>query len=271
MKVRAYILIAILATIITLGGAAGYGLYSRGADGTQPTGPQEPERRSAASSSNVPSKGTAPGPTTPVPLATREGEHAKMDHGAADAGGIAGPATEVAGGSPNQTDSKAVREGDTVNIEYSYERSEGTAAVEVGAWRLPEKIERSLLGAKVGEEKEMVLMKKEGYRHRSGPGTELPKISFYFGESKVIFRVKINSITSGTNTSTKSIGSKRISFLPFVKGMEEARKREGIAFVYFFSQYCHWCKKFEKEVLSDASVIEELKRGFTPIAVDVDK
>jgi len=267
-----------------------------------------------------------------------------------------------------------VKEGDSVEIEYSYEGSNGTSAVIIGEEKFPEKIENSLIGMSEGEEKEISVTPEEGYGYRDeAKVSPFPRISYYpiidvmpleifatmfrsepvlnasydlgywnmsitavnkenvtvknnaqsmeinepwgdvaltlngthirkeimprintsmhtlFGHAwirgfndtsmlldfnhplagkSVLFKIKIKSITS----SSEKLGETRkyggIEFRSFEKGTEEAGKYGKILLVYFRSDSCYWCKKFEDEVLTNKEVIDKIK-GFIPVAVDV--
>lgn len=55
------------------------------------------------------------------------------------------------------------------------------------------------------------------------------------------------------------------------RGVEEARVSGKAVFLYFQSEACFWCKKFEAEVLPDESVKSKLLQDFVLVTVDTDK
>ncbi len=61
-----------------------------------------------------------------------------------------------------------------------------------------------------------------------------------------------------------------IEFYSFEKGMEEAKRNNKTALIYFRSDSCYWCMKFDEEVLTNKSVVNKIKGDFVPVAVDVD-
>ncbi len=61
-----------------------------------------------------------------------------------------------------------------------------------------------------------------------------------------------------------------IEFYSFKKGIEEAKRYNKTVLIYFRSDYCYWCEKFDKEVLTNKSVVDRISENFTPVAVDID-
>ncbi len=51
----------------------------------------------------------------------------------------------------------------------------------------------------------------------------------------------------------------------------EARSQGKPVFVYFRSEYCGWCKKFEEETFTNRSVIKTLNENFILVSMDVNK
>jgi len=49
----------------------------------------------------------------------------------------------------------------------------------------------------------------------------------------------------------------------------EAKAQDKPLFVYFRSETCGWCKKFEAETFTNQSVIEKLNENFILVSIDV--
>jgi len=54
-------------------------------------------------------------------------------------------------------------------------------------------------------------------------------------------------------------------------GIKEAVNQSKPIFVYFRSETCYWCMKFEEEALSDKGITEILNREFVLISIDTIK
>jgi len=54
-------------------------------------------------------------------------------------------------------------------------------------------------------------------------------------------------------------------------GLNEAKNQSKPIFLYFRSETCYWCIKFEEEALSDKNVIEIMKKNFVLVSVDTFK
>ncbi len=61
-----------------------------------------------------------------------------------------------------------------------------------------------------------------------------------------------------------------IEFYSFEKGIEKAKRYNKTVLVYFRSDSCYWCMKFDEEVLTNKSVVKEINENFIPVAVDID-
>lgn len=57
----------------------------------------------------------------------------------------------------------------------------------------------------------------------------------------------------------------------FERSLEEAKKSGKAVFLYFQSESCFWCKKFEADVLPKDAVKSKLSQDFVLVAVDVDR
>ncbi len=54
-------------------------------------------------------------------------------------------------------------------------------------------------------------------------------------------------------------------------GIKEAKNQSKPVFLYFRSETCYWCKRFEEEALSDRRIAEILDRNFILISIDTVK
>lgn len=54
-------------------------------------------------------------------------------------------------------------------------------------------------------------------------------------------------------------------------GIKEAVNGSKPIFLYFRSETCYWCIKFEEESLTDNRIVEILDKNFVPISIDIFK
>lgn len=54
-------------------------------------------------------------------------------------------------------------------------------------------------------------------------------------------------------------------------GIKEAANQSKPIFLYFRSETCYWCLKFEEEALSDKRIVEILNNNFVLISIDTFK
>ena len=55
------------------------------------------------------------------------------------------------------------------------------------------------------------------------------------------------------------------------RGLEKANESEKMVFVYFRSESCGWCKKFEAESFTDTRIIKILNENFELVTLDTVK
>lgn len=60
-------------------------------------------------------------------------------------------------------------------------------------------------------------------------------------------------------------------FHDYNKAVEEARIQNKFVYLLITSQSCKWCRKFEKQTLSDESIIKALKENYILLHLDKDK
>jgi len=65
------------------------------------------------------------------------------------------------------------------------------------------------------------------------------------------------------------VKAKGLKFEGFDKAMEKAKKEHKIIMIEVMSKECHFCRKMEREVLIEDSVVEAIEKDFIPVQVDV--
>jgi thioredoxin-related protein len=75
---------------------------------------------------------------------------------------------------------------------------------------------------------------------------------------------------SGNNSAFIKLGG--VSFHTSIEpGITEAKNSSKPVFLYFRSETCYWCIRFENEALSDKRVIDKLNNNFVLISIDTFK
>jgi len=65
--------------------------------------------------------------------------------------------------------------------------------------------------------------------------------------------------------------NRKIDYVTFEKALQRAKKEDKIIIIKATAPHCRYCKKMEKEVLTDKDVINLLKKEFIVVSVDVSK
>ena len=52
---------------------------------------------------------------------------------------------------------------------------------------------------------------------------------------------------------------------------QRAENQKKPLFIFFYADWCPWCRKYEVEALETEAVRQRLERDFVPVAVDVDQ
>ena len=65
--------------------------------------------------------------------------------------------------------------------------------------------------------------------------------------------------------------SKRINWYTYEQGIDLNKKEGKKIFLYFYSDWCTYCKKMENETFNDYSVASYINNNFIPIKVNSDK
>ncbi|MCX9074877.1 MAG: thioredoxin fold domain-containing protein [Candidatus Methanoperedens sp.] len=75
---------------------------------------------------------------------------------------------------------------------------------------------------------------------------------------------------SNSSTNSDFINLGKVSFHTSLDpGIKEAKNLSKPIFLYFRSETCYWCIRFEEEALSDKRIIEMLDKNFVLISIDI--
>ena len=93
--------------------------------------------------------------------------------------------------------------------------------------------------------------------------------SYLIGSEQIPLEDNVENITFSDG------GMLRLGNLNFYtsldKGFEKAKENDMIIFVYFRSESCGWCKKFEAESFKDVRIIKILNDNFALVTLDTVK
>jgi thioredoxin-related protein len=65
--------------------------------------------------------------------------------------------------------------------------------------------------------------------------------------------------------------SDKIKWRSYDEGLALAKQEGKKVFIHFYADWCAYCKKMEKETLTNLSVIDSLNNDFIPVLVNSDK
>ncbi|MCK5097649.1 MAG: thioredoxin fold domain-containing protein [Desulfobacteraceae bacterium] len=68
----------------------------------------------------------------------------------------------------------------------------------------------------------------------------------------------------------QGLTKEKVDFKTYDKGIKLVKSANKKAFVFFYADWCKYCKKMKDEALSNEQVIEYLNENFVPIIVDTD-
>jgi thioredoxin-related protein len=68
-----------------------------------------------------------------------------------------------------------------------------------------------------------------------------------------------------------AFSSDRINWHTYKEGMELGKKGQKKVFLYFYADWCGYCRDMEKITFKDQSVIDVLNSRFIPVRVNTDK
>lgn len=75
---------------------------------------------------------------------------------------------------------------------------------------------------------------------------------------------------SNSSTNSDFINLGKVSFHTSLDpGIKEAKNLSKPIFLYFRSETCYWCIRFEEEALSDKRIMEMLEKNFVLISIDI--
>ncbi len=69
---------------------------------------------------------------------------------------------------------------------------------------------------------------------------------------------------------TESIDSTEINWLPYDVGLEKAKKEKKHILVDFYTNWCYYCKKMDKEVFVRPEIVKMLNENFVAIKVNAE-
>lgn len=61
-----------------------------------------------------------------------------------------------------------------------------------------------------------------------------------------------------------------INWLPYNEGLALAEKENKYVLVYFYTDWCSWCKKMDREVYSDKEIIKIMSQNFVSIRINTE-
>ncbi len=100
--------------------------------------------------------------------------------------------------------------------------------------------------------------------------TPLTKIIVLIALGSVLVLSAAWDSQSGNNSAFIKLGG--VSFHTSIEpGIKEAKNLSKPVFLYFRSETCYWCIRFEDEALSDKRVIDKLNNNFVLISIDTFK
>lgn len=90
----------------------------------------------------------------------------------------------------------------------------------------------------------------------------------YFKLSLTVFLIICFSLISAQDTKENDINNSKINWMSYDDGLAKAKKENKHIFVDFTTPWCGWCKKMEKEVFIDSTIIHLLNNEIVAIRVD---
>lgn len=77
---------------------------------------------------------------------------------------------------------------------------------------------------------------------------------------------------SSNNVDTGTLTLHSLTFgTELGEALEFATAQDKPVFVYFRSEYCGWCKKFEEETFTNNTAVSKLKENFVLVSMDINK
>jgi|SRR5659263_58831 len=96
-------------------------------------------------------------------------------------------------------------------------------------------------------------------------------ISFIvIGSFMFILAISWENLNANENRDFIQLGKVSL-YTSLDQGIKEATNTSKPIFLYFRSETCYWCVKFEEEALSDARITEILNKNFVLVSIDTFK
>ena len=61
-----------------------------------------------------------------------------------------------------------------------------------------------------------------------------------------------------------------LNWLSYNEGLTLAEKENKYVLIYFYTDWCSWCKKMDREVFSDKEIIETMSQNFVSIRINTE-
>jgi thioredoxin-related protein len=61
----------------------------------------------------------------------------------------------------------------------------------------------------------------------------------------------------------------RVQWQSFNEGWQAAKKKKTIV-IFFFADWCHWCRAMDKDTFSNSQVISKISGGFVPVKINIE-
>lgn len=61
-----------------------------------------------------------------------------------------------------------------------------------------------------------------------------------------------------------------LNWLSYTEGLALAENENKYVLIYFYTDWCSWCKKMDKEVFSDKEIIETMSQNFVSIRINTE-
>jgi thioredoxin-related protein len=78
------------------------------------------------------------------------------------------------------------------------------------------------------------------------------------------------ALAPGCGKQQKQAGAEPGMWLPFTEGMELAAKQKKHVVIDFYTTWCVWCKRMDRQTFSDPEVKKFLAENFVTIRVDAE-